>query len=595
MLSRLGPLLGALLAALLITAACSDPEASGGAQESTERDPTGGGSDVGIEAEVSSRDGHPLIAELVVRSDEPIAPRVRAVADDHVVEPPVTEPGAEHTIALLGLRPERTYRVEIHDDGTSGDDTSTDGASDDGDDGDEAGDGALATVEHTTGALPEDMPELEVAVSEPERMAPGLTLFNLLDSQDLDALVEEGVEGEEAPRLGWLVAVDESGEVVWFHRADHPIGDVRRLDDGTLLHEYNDTGARRIDMFGDVLDEWAGDLVRDRLLLDQFGRQVAADDAVPVDADSMHHEVNRLPDGNQAVISTELRTIDGFAEPRCDEDPDEFDGRLDIVGDVIVVHEPDTGEVVWRRSLFDLYDPVSDEVASDVCGLPFPDVFPNWAYVGVSDDPRDWTHANAVVLDEERNALLVSIRHFDLVIALRYRADESGPAGELLWELGELGDLELTGDGDWPYHQHAPHVLEDGSILLYDNGNERPGHVMPDAPDDTQGPPVYSRAVRYEIDDEAGTVRQVWEHRSQVDGEEVYASFVGDADHLDNGNVLITDGGLNGTPDDISAQIVEVVPGDDDGGEPVFTLRIREGDRWIVYRAERIAGLYPDR
>src|SRR5207302_6423729 len=87
---------------------------------------------------------------------------------------------------------------------------------------------------------------------------------------------------------------------------------------------------------------------------------------------------------------------------------------------------------------------------------------------------RDWSHGNSVVLDETRNALLLSARHLDAIFALRYQEDHTGPAGELLWELGPFGNVELT-NGEWAYHAHAVEVQADGSILLYDNGVNRPG------------------------------------------------------------------------------------------------------------------------
>ena len=123
-------------------------------------------------------------------------------------------------------------------------------------------------------------------------------------------------------------------------------------------------------------------------------------------------------------------------------------------------------------------------------------------------------------------------------------------------------------------------------MLVYDNGNRRLGA-------DGQ-PDLYSRVVEYQLDPEAGTISQVWEHRAEKDGTPLFAAFVGDVDRLANGNVLIVDGGLNGGGEfpDLSARIVEVLPADGSGGDEVWTLEVQGGPGWVVYRAERLDSVY---
>jgi hypothetical protein len=190
--------------------------------------------------------------------------------------------------------------------------------------------------------------------------------------------------------------------------------------------------------------------------------------------------------------------------------------------------------------------------------------------------PRDWSHANAVTLDQRRNALLVSLRHHDLVLAIRYRDDADGPSGALLWTLGRGGTFALAA-GEWFSHQHAPEVQPDGSILLYDNGvgREKP----------------FSRAARYRID--GGQARQTWCHVLLDRGQPVFSKRQGDANRLANGNVLITHGNLTGEHGRLYARIVEVAPESAGGGDVVFDLRVADEDwGWCVYRAERITSLY---
>ena len=251
------------------------------------------------------------------------------------------------------------------------------------------------------------------------------------------------------------------------------------------------------------------------------------------------------------------------------------------MSDVVVEYEPGSGNIVQTWHLTDYFDPHSEASIASLCQNTNQTRFPKLLYEDVADFPRDWTHANAVVLDEARNELLISVRHLDTVPAIRYRDDADGPSGELLWRLGPASELDLV-SGGWSYHQHAPEVQADGSIPLYDNGNGRPGSGE-------AGPA--SRAVIYQIDDDEATVTQLWEYPTTVDGEPAFAAFVGDADRLDNGNVLITDGGLV-QPLGVSAQIVEVVPAGTIGGDVVFQLQVIDGEGWGIYRAERVPALY---
>lgn len=192
--------------------------------------------------------------------------------------------------------------------------------------------------------------------------------------------------------------------------------------------------------------------------------------------------------------------------------------------------------------------------------------------------------------------MIVSLRHTDSLVALRYADDENGPAGELLWKLGAGGDFEMMGEGDWFLHAHAPEVLPDGSILLYDNGNERPGTVL----SSSEHPP-YSRAVRYRLDDQAGTVEQLWEHRVPPGEDPLYAPYVGDADPTPQGTVLIAHGRLlePAAHDPLvpgAAPWIRILEVEPFAGTAVLDIVIREPNRkpgWRTFGAERLATIHP--
>ncbi len=473
-----------------------------------------------------------------------------------------TDASTDHTIPAVGMRPTSTYTLTVEATDATGQTASAE------------------PVTFTTGALPGDIPTFTVT-SDPTKMAPGITLFPITGRA-----APPPMAGQPAPNLGLLVGVDSEGSIVWYHEAPSPIGDARMLANGDILYEYNDMGAREIDILGNVVREWAGRLELGRLATDQYGRTIAGPNAIPVDTDSMHHEINPLPNGDIITISTELHDVGGFTQPMCGEAPEQFTGTYQLISDVIVEFEPDTGKVVHEWHLADYFHPQTNPADSNIC--PFAPAFavPVFMYAAFGD-VKDWTHANAVVYDPKRNALLVSVRHLNAVLAIKYEDDANGKSGDVLWRLGPGGDFTLAGPGELQYHQHAVEVQDDGSILLYDNGNDRPG-TDANSPDVNQHP--YSRAVLFSLDDSNKTVTQKWEMRSVIDGRPLYAFFVGDADHQPNGNILIDNGGIT-DPAGESALITEVTPTGAEGGTVVLSLRV-DGGGSFVYRARRVPSLY---
>ena len=178
----------------------------------------------------------------------------------------------------------------------------------------------------------------------------------------------------------------------------------------------------------------------------------------------------------------------------------------------------------------------------------------------------------------------------DLDLERAYSAELLADAANrtsLLQGAGEGSGFTLT-SGEWFSHPHAPEVQPDGSVLLYDNGNFRPGTGL----EPGQEAP-YSRVVQYSLDTTTMTAAQTWEYRSDPPR---YAAFVGDADQLDNGNVLVTDGGLQTDltkfiidPTNVKYGVIDEV--DRATSQPVFSIQIGDPtgtDSYTVYRADRI-------
>jgi len=436
----------------------------------------------------------------------------------------------EHSHPVLGFRPGKTHTVLVSVFDEDGRELLSD-----------------FEIEIITELLPEDFPAFTVT-SNPDMMEPGITFF------------EAG---------GFLIAVNEVGEVVWFRRNEFNgrlDRDFRRLSNGNILLMLAEFEILEIDMLGNVIRRWH-----------PSQSTIGNEGSIPVDTLAFHHEVFEMESGNFVTISIEFREVSDF--PTSTTDPSAPTETAIIAGDTIVEYRPD-GTVVNEWSLLDIIDPRRINYSS-LLGLWdgfYENVF------GVMETTRDWAHANAVIHDPSDDSLIVSLRHQDVVIKI------SRQTGELIWILGphenwdpvEFGKYLLTPLVDdeffFQYHQHAPMITQEGNIVLFDNGNFRaspPDPVLPDVEN-------FSRAIEYSIDETTYEVDKVWEY-GQFEEEILYAFFVGDADSLPlTRNVLITFGGIQ------PARLIEVTR--TTPSEVVFDLSITNN---FTYRSERLPTLYP--
>lgn len=220
--------------------------------------------------------------------------------------------------------------------------------------------------------------------------------------------------------------------------------------------------------------------------------------------DFMHHHMEFLPD--DTVLTLVKKFVDGTR------------------GDRIVVYDRN-GTEIWDWDLFEHMDPVWEE---------------------------EWTHCNSVTA--RGDDLYLSNRVASEVIKL------SRSTGEIAWKLGPSGDISLD---DAFEEQHAPEVLDDDRLLLYDNGTLRRS----------------TRVIEVVVDAAAGSAEIVWEWPTR-DEDAWYTGYWGDADRLDNGNTLIAAGASQVN------RMTEVTP---DGTIAWQAQWPTEGDLIVgFYRAERI-------
>lgn len=401
---------------------------------------------------------------------------------------------------------------------------------------------AVDTVEIVTDPLPVFMPSIEIVEAQPDLMEPGWTLSSLS--------IGAGEDFATYP-----IMFDASGQIRWFM-------DLSGLG-MTFLVEPLANGNLRTGSAQSVFE------------IDLLGNEVRRWDFPGY---TFHHDVIEKPDGNLLVAVSKAGT--------------------GTINDHVIEIDRQTGAIVREWDLRESMDPNRRE----------------W-----SQDPENWMHMNAVWYSEADDALILSSRNQSAIakvsgdneliwILAAHRgwgpsgADADGPEtvdflltavdqqGTPLPDPVQLGD-EASADFRWSWGQHAPLILPNGNLFLFDNGFNR--LFTPDQSG-------FSRAVEYEIDEQARTVRQVWQYGEER-GPEFYSSIISDVDYLpETGNRLIMPGvSFDAEP---RAYVTEVTWPD---GQVVFEAKIlfrnelssgvqQWGQFDLVYRSERIRP-YPDR
>ena len=390
-------------------------------------------------------------------------------------------------------------------------------------------------------ALPPGLPRIEIDVAQTDEMAPGLNLVSYF-----------GHDGDLTPQRPFMF--DRAGAVRWVldFRGHPQLGNlffdngVEALANGNLFFGDNNTSTiYEVDRLGNVLNTWAMPGFR------------------------FHHDVIEKPNGNFVATVTQ----EGAA----------------TVEDWIIEIDRATGAIV---NTWDLRESLQQGRRA------LPTTF--------SNQEVDWIHVNAVIYDPSDDTIVLSGRTQGVV---KLTADN-----EVVWILGPHRGWGRAGDGtdlnatllqpldaggqpiadadvldgrtphpdfEWPWYQHAPLLLPDGTLLVFDNGDNR-GFSESD---------LYSRAVGYRIDAGARTVQQVWEY-GKARGEETFSRIVSDVDyHPVEDNVVFMPGAIQ-TGGRTSGKVIEL---DRESRRVVFeaTLAAPTAPFGITFhRVERLP-LYP--
>ena len=372
---------------------------------------------------------------------------------------------------------------------------------------------ATPTHRFTTKTLPSFAPV--ITVTRPPGagpVQPGVTIFN------------RRIGGNPLPGgLGYLVGVDEDGEYVWFYEyAARRVTDARQVEDGHFywlmgspVDAPNPGRAVEMTLYGDVI--WISPGGED----DPY----------------VHHECSRMPNGNGLVLTYEHRTFPGMVPS-------------DWRGDRIIEYDRHTHEIVGEWNSFDHYSLVDHQL---------------------SGPGGDWTHGNSATFNPLDGCVYYSARHISRVTRIDWATKQV--VYNMGWDLPS-GDATF-GDNLFSY-QHAPQLLPNGNMVLFDNGN----YLFP------LTDPRQSAAIELAFDDPDNptSAQVVWRYDLVDDlGDPWLSPFLGDADRLANGNTLLTDG-----PD---TALYEV----DANSQLVWKIKVGVSfPDGAIYRAERIDSLVKD-
>lgn len=136
-------------------------------------------------------------------------------------------------------------------------------------------------------------------------------------------------------------------------------------------------------------------------------------------------------------------------------------------------------------------------------------------YVDFTSSVIDYVHVNSVFVDSD-TSLLVSSRYLEEITKIDRRS------GEVIWRLGGKNNQFLfINDPIGFSHQHSINKLENGNILLFDNGNLHENTV--------------SSIVEYELDENNKTATLVKRIHHDSD---VYVNFLGYTQEVKSGNYI---------------------------------------------------------
>ena len=427
---------------------------------------------------VPNPSGHvPLAAVIRFRSDADVRSEISITDGTNQwqaqFDANIADNGA-YEIPVVGMRPGREHKITLAV--STGDGTRYD-----------------QSFIYTTPELPANprsIPPIDIKVSKPGRMEPGVIFLSTRRRALGRAHWLTPKQREFSTEWGMLIALDEKGDLIWYYESEFRTSGIDRLMNGNILLHRSDFSTLEIDLLGNTVKQLYAE--------DRPFPPPANPNAIPIKGlQTLHHQPHELPNGNFLAFSANGYLVKDYYT--SDRDPDAPRADQMVMADTVVEITPQ-GKIVWSWNTFDVLDPFR-------IGY---NTFDSYWWVRGFDQHRDWSHGNGLSYDPADDSVLVSLRNQSAILKVDRKSSE------LKWILGRhdgwparLRNKLLTPVGDlmWPGYQHNPRMTAAGTVILFDNrayGGARPFE------DPLPLAKSFSRGVEYEINAEDMTVRQVW-------------------------------------------------------------------------------------
>jgi len=351
------------------------------------------------------------------------------------------------------------------------------------------------SVQIKTDALIRDLPQIDVSISNPDDIKPGMNLVNYF-----------GHNGSFLPQRPFMF--DAFGDIRWFlNYAGHPIlgnlfsdNGLIRLQNGNMIFGNSNTVAlHEVDMLGEIINTFS---------LQGYG---------------FHHTLIEKPNGNFLV------TVN--------------DPAKSTVEDLIIEIERSSGNIINQWDLTQSLDSRRRAWPSNRANQAFDWFHANGLAYSASDDCIivSGRTQGAVKLTATNEVVWILAPHkgwgtagnnAQLSDFLLQPLDAQGMAID---NVEVLNGNENHPDFEWNWYQHSPIILPDGNLMFFDNGENR----------NYSGPSNYSRAVEFQVNESNQTVQQIWSYGKER-GSDTYSEIVSKVEyHADENTVLFAPGAID--------------------------------------------------
>ena len=151
-----------------------------------------------------------------------------------------------------------------------------------------------------------NLPPITVKTSKSGLMEPGFMVLSVRRRPAQRAIWWTEKQFRFANRWSMLIAIDEDGEIVWYYENDSRIAGIDQLENGNLFFNQVNFQSTEIDLLGNVAGSW---YAKNR----PFG---PAPGAIPIEAQSMHHQPHMMPNGNYLAMTANARRFENYYSPR---------------------------------------------------------------------------------------------------------------------------------------------------------------------------------------------------------------------------------------------------------------------------------------